>query len=1145
MRSKFIRLYVLVLVCLFYAGIFAAKAQILGYPVPGGTEYPDRDGRINNRFIPNNDRAFKVVVTDESTGTAYLASDNLNIPYIVRFDLLSFSKRDRLILDNGLSSIRSGWFDVERRQIWFGTQGYLIVIDADRFEVIRFVPAGDYSIEKLFWNPVTDKIMALARGEPDGLLQIDPEDYTIAVTPFESFTNAFSDAVICSNNEHLVIMAKAHQSKILILSLEWLDVLEEIDVDAEQPPTAIALNDPRNELYIAVTGNPSRILRYNFPELELTGTIDLPLDERPRNFMFCDEQGNYLYVNDGDSSSGLIRINTLLFQRLDRLDYGDLRYPVCYAGFEDSIIVATENTPGAVLIVNPGMFQVMDHHEFEECATAADIVFHSPEAGMAFVSVRNLGVRRLTGFDPISNQQKKYIDLPSVTGSIIAVQENEGIAYLLECASEAYIISVNCVTGVMIDRQSFAEGITCLDMVFCPETASLFVLSTENIYEIDTDTLLVTDSIDLDADLRPATGFTLNAGDASLFVGGRWNSGKVWRYLTGPLMFANTVNLEENDNQALFLLTDNEASESYWAVRAIPFRMRCYDMVSETFTREASFPYPGNQTHGMWFSGHLNHILLLQQDTPNRLHRLQSDTLEWLAPLEFQRGTTIVNANAMKDMPYVLFSAAGICSTVVRYGSTQACSIHGSSAELGETSIVESLNIFSHEAGNRIRLAIYDSEYSLRWQSECVENTVVNSWLQVYIHQGLPNQLVLEPGQYFLMFQVTGDGNTPSVTRSGAGTGIQANWPYGSFPSHLVTFEETDAIWSLYANVLPIEPTPTSTPENTPTWTPVNTSTPTPDITGTPEPDDTPTPTMTPTPTATATVMPTHTSTPDLTPTVTCTPVPSMTPTPRPGSGVELTLSQDTFYPGDIFLLNARTANAEPSPKNVELYVILDVYGSYWFGPSWSQSIDFYLINGLLGVRTQEIFHFEWPDTGSSAENIIFWGGMICQNDHSLFGYIDSIQFDYMDNPHTPSPTPTPTTGTPTVTPTEPDTTDSIDVDFATDDPMYYTGENCEFPDIFCFTPERINFCSAWFDIVWLTNTGNSVATVFLGLGGNDPDSFDIENDYVNLEPGETRAVRVRFCPKSPPDNLKVSTVNVEWNGGNAVTTLKGWGVAG
>jgi hypothetical protein len=1159
MKARFIRFCFFALLCIFSTESVSVNSQILGYPLPGNTEYPDKDGRMIGRFVPDNDRAFKVVVTDETTGTAYLASDNLNIPYIVRFDLLTFSKRNRLMLDNGLSSIRSGWFDSERRQIWFGTDGYFVVVDADRFEVSRFIPVGHYSIEKILWNSVTEKLLALATGTPDALIEIDPVNDSLSFIPFESFSNSFSNAVMSLSNEHLVILAKKNPAQILVVDTEMLNVLEQTEISGNQPPTAIALNCLHGELYVAVTGAPARILRYDFPELELTGSVDLLSDERPRNFMFCDDSGDYLYVNDGDSSSGLIRINTFLFQRMDRLDYGDLHFPVCHDVLGDSIIIATENTPGAVLKVNPNLFQVMEQHEFTDCASAADVVFESQEADKIFVSVRNFGVRRLIGFDPVSNEAKKHIDLPLVKGSIIAAQEKEGVVYLLECDSSAHIVKVDCVSGIMLDRKNIADGITCLDVEICPVINRLFVLSTDTILAVDSEPLVVVDSVELDSELSPASGFTMNTADSSLFVGGCFNSGKVWQYGTEPLRLLNTVDLYESDNQALFLLSDNERNESYWAIRAAPSRIRRFSITSGTFTGEALFSFAGYQTGGMWLFRNPDQLLLLQNDHPDRLHRLNPDTLEWLSPVDFRYGETVVSGHASGYRPYAYFSTAGICSTVVRYGATQAHSIHGSLAVLTEKSSVESVNFYSHEAGNTVRLAIYDSDYSLLWTSENIENTVAENWLKAHIYQGQPEDLVLEPGDYYLAFQVTGDGHTPSVTRSEMGKGIRAHWSTSSFPSHIIGADETDAIWSLYADVIPVSPTPTYTPDMTPTSTPSNTATPTPDLTGTPDPDETPTPTPTlePTPSSTPSPVqtptpeptPTPTETPGASPTTTQTPMPSNTPTstPRPGTGVELMLSQNVFVPGDPFLLDARLANTEPSPFNVELYVILDVYGDYWFGPSWTQTIEAFHINGLLGVRTLEIFDFNWPEIGSSADGIVFWAGMIREHDNELFGYLDRVEFAYKESPNIPPPTTTPTQkpDTPSPTTTPPDTSDSIDVEFVTDNPMNYTGENCEFPDVFCFAPERINFCSEWSDIMRLTNSGNSTATVELRLDGDHPDNFHVEKEFLTINPGETGDVRVRFCPKSPPDQLKTSIVTVEWNGGGIVGEVKGWSVAG
>lgn len=125
-------------------------------------------------------------------------------------------------------------------------------------------------------------------------------------------------------------------------------------------------------------------------------------------------------------------------------------------------------------------------------------------------------------------------------------------------------------------------------------------------------------------------------------------------------------------------------------------------------------------------------------------------------------------------------------------------------------------------------------------------------------------------------------------------------------------------------------------------------------------------PTMIPTPTPTGG------------PTITPTATPSGAASPTP-AGIECTIETNapSYRPGDLFILFALILNQGPSAL-VDEYILLDVYGEYWFWPSWSQEVNFR--TRLLDAYDQleeDILTFVWPSGAGSADNIFFHIGLL------------------------------------------------------------------------------------------------------------------------------------------------------------------------
>ena len=205
----------------------------------------------------------------------------------------------------------------------------------------------------------------------------------------------------------------------------------------------------------------------------------------------------------------------------------------------------------------------------------------------------------------------------------------------------------------------------------------------------------------------------------------------------------------------------------------------------------------------------------------------------------------------------------------------------------------------------------------------------------------------------------------------------------------------------------PSTPTPTptsSTPTQAPTFTPTPTWTPT--VNPTQTSTSTPTPTSSPSLTPTSPQTRTPTPTPPTNPTSSPTPTASSSPTPSPTSsqctttGVEIIMPSEIFKAGDMCNCHAILCNAEGHTiSGYPLFVLLDVYGSYFFAPSFNETFDNYLAaypSFSEGTTDIEVLpDFEWPENAGSINGILWYGAMTTPEMTDLFGTMGTFQFGW------------------------------------------------------------------------------------------------------------------------------------------------------
>lgn len=108
------------------------------------------------------------------------------------------------------------------------------------------------------------------------------------------------------------------------------------------------------------------------------------------------------------------------------------------------------------------------------------------------------------------------------------------------------------------------------------------------------------------------------------------------------------------------------------------------------------------------------------------------------------------------------------------------------------------------------------------------------------------------------------------------------------------------------------------------------------------------------------------------------------------------------FGPDDICSCKVLVCNAEGyAIEGHPLFVILDVYGMYFFGPSFSQEFDNYLAShpvfypGLAEVEVIPAVH--WPSGVGSATGIRWLGALTDPQISQLFGKMDVCEFGWYE----------------------------------------------------------------------------------------------------------------------------------------------------
>ncbi len=115
--------------------------------------------------------------------------------------------------------------------------------------------------------------------------------------------------------------------------------------------------------------------------------------------------------------------------------------------------------------------------------------------------------------------------------------------------------------------------------------------------------------------------------------------------------------------------------------------------------------------------------------------------------------------------------------------------------------------------------------------------------------------------------------------------------------------------------------------------------------------------------------------------------------------GVSLSMPSDFYNPGDPFNLSVYTCNpGEETYSDIPLFVILDIHGSLYFAPGFSE-FDYYTIDLPPGQQTRHIVldEFSWPENLGSYNDAFWYAGMADREITKLIGKMDSLSFGWRE----------------------------------------------------------------------------------------------------------------------------------------------------
>ncbi len=102
---------------------------------------------------------------------------------------------------------------------------------------------------------------------------------------------------------------------------------------------------------------------------------------------------------------------------------------------------------------------------------------------------------------------------------------------------------------------------------------------------------------------------------------------------------------------------------------------------------------------------------------------------------------------------------------------------------------------------------------------------------------------------------------------------------------------------------------------------------------------------------------------------------------------IRIRTSRDVYEANDIFTLTCDIFNYQDA-LTADEWIILDVFGSYYFAPNWDQTPDSQSLDlPAYSTLNQTILEFEWPEVEGHASDVRFWAALVSPVDIEILDY--------------------------------------------------------------------------------------------------------------------------------------------------------------
>ncbi len=110
----------------------------------------------------------------------------------------------------------------------------------------------------------------------------------------------------------------------------------------------------------------------------------------------------------------------------------------------------------------------------------------------------------------------------------------------------------------------------------------------------------------------------------------------------------------------------------------------------------------------------------------------------------------------------------------------------------------------------------------------------------------------------------------------------------------------------------------------------------------------------------------------------------------------------ETFFPGDTCYCKVYVCNREGNTlKGHPIFIILDVYGSYFFAPGFTEEFDNYLDEypeiPEMESEIEVLPEFQWPSGAGCAEGIMWYGAITDPGVSHLVGELGTFAFGWCE----------------------------------------------------------------------------------------------------------------------------------------------------